>query len=147
MMMAQRLYEAGYITYMRTDSTNLSAEAVENCRAYIETTYGKQYLPEKPWSIPAKKAPKRPTKPSAPPKLPACPANWPIWTRCRTPLRLNLAAICRLPNATGAIYQHQRDRRSQGYPTARQGPRGEVRRLFKSAARCCKKTTKVYCPT
>ncbi|HMY40371.1 MAG TPA: type I DNA topoisomerase, partial [Marinagarivorans sp.] len=39
MMMAQRLYEAGYITYMRTDSTNLSAEAVENCRAYIEITY------------------------------------------------------------------------------------------------------------
>ncbi len=35
MMLAQRLYEAGYITYMRTDSTNLSAEAVENLRGYI----------------------------------------------------------------------------------------------------------------
>ncbi len=46
MMMAQRLYEAGYITYMRTDSTNLSAEAVANCRDFILDNYGKRYLPE-----------------------------------------------------------------------------------------------------
>ncbi|WP_027330922.1 type I DNA topoisomerase [Marinimicrobium agarilyticum] len=48
MMMAQRLYEAGYITYMRTDSTNLSQEAVANCRDYIQEEYGKRYLPESP---------------------------------------------------------------------------------------------------
>jgi DNA topoisomerase-1 len=48
MLMAQRLYEAGYITYMRTDSTNLSAEAVDACREYINKKYGKKYLPEKP---------------------------------------------------------------------------------------------------
>ncbi len=48
MMLAQRLYEAGYITYMRTDSTNLSAEAVESCRAYIEENFGKPYLPPEP---------------------------------------------------------------------------------------------------
>jgi DNA topoisomerase-1 len=48
MMMAQRLYEAGYITYMRTDSTNLSKEAVEACREYILDSYGKKYLPEAP---------------------------------------------------------------------------------------------------
>ena len=46
MMLAQRLYEAGYITYMRTDSTNLSAEAVENCRSYISDNFGEKYLPE-----------------------------------------------------------------------------------------------------
>jgi DNA topoisomerase-1 len=46
MMMAQRLYEAGYITYMRTDSTNLSNEAVANCRDYVADNYGKNYLPE-----------------------------------------------------------------------------------------------------
>jgi DNA topoisomerase-1 len=48
MMMAQRLYEAGYITYMRTDSTNLSAEAVESCRSLIDDKFGASYLPEKP---------------------------------------------------------------------------------------------------
>ncbi|MBR7198585.1 type I DNA topoisomerase [Pseudomonas sp. CFBP13508] len=48
MMMAQRLYEAGYITYMRTDSTNLSADAVAMARTYIEDEFGKKYLPETP---------------------------------------------------------------------------------------------------
>ncbi|MCM8743100.1 type I DNA topoisomerase [Pseudomonas koreensis] len=48
MMMAQRLYEAGYITYMRTDSTNLSADAVTMARTYIEDEFGKKYLPETP---------------------------------------------------------------------------------------------------
>ncbi|QXE10869.1 MULTISPECIES: type I DNA topoisomerase [Pseudomonas] len=48
MMMAQRLYEAGYITYMRTDSTNLSADAVAMARTYIEDEFGKKYLPEAP---------------------------------------------------------------------------------------------------
>lgn len=48
MMLAQRLYEAGYITYMRTDSTNLSADAVDSCREFIGKRYGDRYLPEKP---------------------------------------------------------------------------------------------------
>lgn len=47
-MMAQRLYEAGYITYMRTDSTNLSVDALDMARNYIEREFGKQYLPEAP---------------------------------------------------------------------------------------------------
>jgi DNA topoisomerase-1 len=46
MMLAQRLYEQGYITYMRTDSTNLSKEAVGDCRNFIQREYGKKYLPE-----------------------------------------------------------------------------------------------------
>jgi DNA topoisomerase-1 len=48
MMLAQRLYEAGYITYMRTDSTNLSSEAVSACRDLISSNYGDKYLLEQP---------------------------------------------------------------------------------------------------
>lgn len=48
MTMAQRLYEGGHITYMRTDSTNLSEEAVGACRQYLEDSFGKQYVPENP---------------------------------------------------------------------------------------------------
>ena len=48
MMLAQRLYEAGYITYMRTDSTNLSQDALNMARSYIESQFGSEYLPAKP---------------------------------------------------------------------------------------------------
>ncbi|KAF0805407.1 DNA topoisomerase I subunit omega [Alcanivorax xiamenensis] len=54
MMMAQRLYEAGHITYMRTDSTNLSADAVTACRAWIDDKLGEKYLPAKPLSYSSK---------------------------------------------------------------------------------------------
>ena len=45
MMLAQRLYEAGLITYMRTDSTNLSADALSSCRQHIHDQFGEKYLP------------------------------------------------------------------------------------------------------
>ena len=48
MMLAQRLYEAGYITYMRTDSTNLSQDALKMARGYIDKQFGADYLPTKP---------------------------------------------------------------------------------------------------
>ncbi|MBO1254949.1 type I DNA topoisomerase [Alteromonas sp. 5E99-2] len=48
MTMAQRLYEAGHITYMRTDSTNLSQEALDSCRDYISEQFGSAYFPESP---------------------------------------------------------------------------------------------------
>jgi len=54
MMLAQRLYEAGYITYMRTDSTNLSAEAVGAVRDFIVQQFGKNYLPAEPLSYGSK---------------------------------------------------------------------------------------------
>lgn len=48
MMMAQRLYEAGHITYMRTDSTNLSQDAITMARDYITENFGDKYLPASP---------------------------------------------------------------------------------------------------
>ncbi|MCH4246967.1 type I DNA topoisomerase [Acinetobacter populi] len=48
MMLAQRLYEAGFITYMRTDSTFLSDDAVNMVRNHINDNFGEKYLPEKP---------------------------------------------------------------------------------------------------
>lgn len=48
MTLAQRLYEAGHITYMRTDSTNLSPEAVTACRALVESEFGARYIPPQP---------------------------------------------------------------------------------------------------
>jgi DNA topoisomerase-1 len=48
MSVAQRLYEAGYITYMRTDSTALSEAAVAAARNQITQLYGPEYLPKQP---------------------------------------------------------------------------------------------------
>jgi len=48
MRTAQKLYEAGFITYMRTDGITLSGEAIAQTRAQIEKDFGKDYLPNSP---------------------------------------------------------------------------------------------------
>jgi DNA topoisomerase-1 len=48
MRVAQGLYERGYITYMRTDSTNLSEQAIQAARNDIRQRYGAAYLPPEP---------------------------------------------------------------------------------------------------
>ncbi|HWU32938.1 MAG TPA: type I DNA topoisomerase [Marmoricola sp.] len=48
MSVAQRLYENGYITYMRTDSTTLSATAVKAAREQVAQLYGSEYVPDAP---------------------------------------------------------------------------------------------------
>ena len=48
MQAAQRLYESGFITYMRTDSTSLSEQAVSRSRELIGRLYGPDYLPDSP---------------------------------------------------------------------------------------------------
>ena len=64
MQLAQQLYEGvelgsegavGLITYMRTDSTRISADAVNAVRGHIQTVYGKDYLPGKPNTFRSKK--------------------------------------------------------------------------------------------
>lgn len=65
MMLAQQLYEGidlgdgetiGLITYMRTDSVNVSNESIEKVRSFIGANYGDQYLPEEPNKYKAKKS-------------------------------------------------------------------------------------------
>ena len=48
MRLAQNLYEAGFISYMRTDSTNLSDEAVSYARSYLQSNFGEKYTPSSP---------------------------------------------------------------------------------------------------
>ncbi len=48
MRVAQRLYENGYITYMRTDSTTLSETALAAARSLVRDRYGAEYLPDRP---------------------------------------------------------------------------------------------------
>jgi len=64
MQIAQRLYQGididgetiGLITYMRTDGTNISKDAITDFRKYISDTYGKEYLPDEPLNYSGKKA-------------------------------------------------------------------------------------------
>jgi len=48
MMLAQRLYEEGHITYMRTDSFRIAKVAQAEARSFVEKTYGPKYLPPEP---------------------------------------------------------------------------------------------------
>ncbi|MFH0853008.1 MAG: type I DNA topoisomerase [bacterium] len=54
MRTAQRLYEQGFITYMRTDSPNLSSQGIQGARSAVESLYGKEYLPDQPRHFKAK---------------------------------------------------------------------------------------------
>lgn len=65
MTLAQQLYEGidtkeeghvGLITYMRTDSVRIAQTALDEARKYIESTFGKEYLPEKPIAYRSKKS-------------------------------------------------------------------------------------------
>jgi DNA topoisomerase-1 len=55
MRAAQKLYEAGLITYMRTDSVDLASEAVQAIRGFVSSQYGAEYLPTTPNVYTAKK--------------------------------------------------------------------------------------------
>jgi DNA topoisomerase-1 len=56
MRAAQKLYEAGHITYMRTDSVNLGSEAVAKMAAVVESTFGREYLQVRAYKTTSKNA-------------------------------------------------------------------------------------------
>lgn len=56
MMIAQRLYESGYITYMRTDSVNLSSLCIGSCKGVVSDMYGAEYLKSRNYSTNSKGA-------------------------------------------------------------------------------------------
>ena len=56
MMVAQRLYESGYITYMRTDSVNLSSLCIGSCKTVVTEMYGAEYLKSRNYSTNSKGA-------------------------------------------------------------------------------------------
>jgi len=56
MGVAQKLYEAGYITYMRTDSTHLSTLAVGQISTFVQKKHGKNYLEVREWKTKSKNA-------------------------------------------------------------------------------------------
>ena len=67
MMLAQKLYEGGHITYMRTDAVNLSEDCLKACKEFIEKEYGKKYYNRKIYKSKSKNAQEaheaiRPTK-------------------------------------------------------------------------------------
>ena len=56
MMVAQRLYEAGFITYMRTDSVNLSSLCIGSCKSVVTDNYGAEYLKSRNYATNSKGA-------------------------------------------------------------------------------------------
>jgi DNA topoisomerase-1 len=73
MMFAQQLYEAGYITYMRTDSVNIAEEAINKAKSYLTQTYGANYTETRRFKTKSKSAQEaheavRPTEPSRTPE-------------------------------------------------------------------------------
>lgn len=79
MMTAQKLYESGFITYMRTDSVNLSGLAINAAAKYIEAAYGAEYLTVRKYSTKSKNAQEahEAIRPTYIDRIPA--ASWLSW--------------------------------------------------------------------
>jgi DNA topoisomerase-1 len=109
MMMAQRLYEAGYITYMRTDSTNLSQDAVNMVRGFISDNFGKKYLPESANQYASKENSQEAHEAIRPSDVTLGNAER-YGSRCAETVSADLAPVCRLSDDAGAVRLHHADR-------------------------------------
>ena len=133
MQLAQRLYEDGVITYMRTDGIDMAPEAIAQARRAIEKEYGTVYLPPTPriYQNKAKNAQEaheaiRPTTCSERPTALAIPAQ---------ALRADLAAHPREPDAAGRDRADHRRHRGRGVGTGHRAARGGVGRHVRGVPR------------
>ena len=134
MMMAQRLYEAGYITYMRTDSTNLSSDAVASVREYIGKQFGAQYLPEQPnYLREQSRGAGSARSDSSVERGHRADRARRHGERCGTSVRNDLASVRRVSDAAGRIHEH--DGRSRKPATSKRA----------SAAASCVSTASRAC--
>ncbi len=155
MKMAQRLYEGvdlgsegsvALITYMRTDSTRVSADALQAVRAHIDSKYGSAYLPANPHTYASGKSARRPTRRSARPICPTRRSAWPSLGLQGDQLKLYTLIYQRFvasQMAAADLRRHQRRGSRRRRERQRAGPVGlvqgagqgaEVRRLSQGAA-------------
>jgi DNA topoisomerase-1 len=79
MDVAQKLFEKGFITYHRTDSFNLSPQFINETRKYINSQFGKEYLPDTPNTFKTNLlTPRKLTRLSVPPIFQVIPPRRPV---------------------------------------------------------------------
>ena len=140
MMIAQQLYEGielpgegavGLITYMRTDSTRVSDEAITDVREHVGQKFGPDFVPEKPNFYKTKKDAQdaheaiRPTSMQYDPESVRA-----LLTPDQVlPLSTDLESLRRVADAAGDLRRHHRRHQRGRLPVPRQGIGSQVRRL------------------
>ena len=136
MMIAQRLYEGvelgdeglvGLITYMRTDSTRVSAEAITEVREYIGSEYGANYLPDSPNTYKEKKEAQAAHEAIRPTSAARHPDQIKTISEGRRiqGLQTDLAALCRFADESRRVRSDLGRHRCQATPASQSGLAGD----------------------